>query len=61
MTFYEATRHSFVSRNIELGVPVKEIAEAIGHSAAYVTERYYNHFDRKNYSTDLRRALIAAA
>jgi integrase len=50
LTFYEATRHSFASRNLSRGVPLDEVAAALGHSTPSVTARHYAHFIRKTFS-----------
>lgn len=61
LTWYEATRHSFVSRNAEAGVPLDEISAAVGHSSPVVTRRYYDHFVRRSFSTRLRLGIRTAA
>jgi integrase len=58
---YEATRHSFVSRNLARGVSLDEVSGAIGHSSPEVTKRYYDRFVRKTYSPALRAGLTAPA
>ena len=57
MTFYEATRHSFISRNLKSGVALETVSEAIGHSSPVVTQRYYNHYVRKEYPSAMRAGL----
>jgi integrase len=57
LTWYQATRHSFVSRNLEAGVSLDEVSAAVGHSSPVVTKRYYDHFIRKSYSPRLRSGL----
>jgi len=49
-TWYQATRHSFASRNLSRGVPLDEVASALGHSTPAVTARHYAHFVRKTFS-----------
>ncbi|HTA20408.1 MAG TPA: site-specific integrase, partial [Polyangia bacterium] len=51
LTFYQATRHSFASRNLSRGVPLDEVAAALGHSTPAVTARHYAHFIRKTFSS----------
>jgi len=33
MTFYQATRHSMVSRNLARGASLDELSAAVGHSS----------------------------
>jgi integrase len=49
-SWYQATRHSFASRNLSRGVPLDEVASALGHSTPAVTARHYAHFVRKTFS-----------
>lgn len=51
LTWYQATRHSFASRNLSRGVPLDEVASALGHSTPAVTARHYAHFIRKRFSS----------
>lgn len=57
MTWYQATRHSFVSRLLAAGASLDEVSAAIGHSSPVVTRRYYDHFIRRSYSANLRGGL----
>jgi integrase len=57
LTWDEATRHSFVSRNLEQGVSLDEVSAAVGHSSPVVTQRYYNHFVRRSFSGRLKQGL----
>ena len=57
LTFYQATRHSFVSRNLAGGASLEAVSEAVGHSSPVVTQRYYNHFVRKEYPSAMRAGL----
>jgi len=57
LTFYQATRHSFVSRNLAAGAALDEVSAAVGHSSPLVTRRYYDHFVRKSFSPTLRAGL----
>jgi integrase len=50
LTWYQATRHSFASRNLSRGVALDEVASALGHSTPAVTARHYAHFVRKTFS-----------
>jgi integrase len=50
LSWYQATRHSFASRNLSRGVPLDEVASALGHSTPAVTARHYAHFVRKTFS-----------
>ncbi len=61
MTFYQATRHSFVSRNLAAGVSLDEVSSAVGHSSPAVTRRYDDYFIRRSFSAGLREGLGAAA
>lgn len=57
LTWYQATRHSFVSRNLAAGASLDEVSSAVGHSSPGVTKRYYDHFLRKEFSPGLRAGL----
>lgn len=57
MTWYQATRHSYVSRNLKEGASLDEVSAAVGHSSPVVTRRYYDHFVRETFSDKLRRGL----
>ena len=57
LTWYQATRHSFVTRNLEAGASLDEVSEAIGHSSPVVTKRYYDHHVRKSFSSALTAGL----
>lgn len=57
MTFYQATRHSFTSRNLSRGVSLDEVSAAIGHSSPVVTRRYYDHYVRRSFSEGMRKGL----
>ena len=59
LTWYQCTRHAFVSRNMAAGVPLDEISAAVGHSSPTVTRRYYDHFVRRSFSPALRAGLSA--
>jgi integrase len=61
MTWYQATRHSFVTRNLENGASLDEVSEAVGHSSPVVTKRFYDHHVRKSFSPTLRTGLAAGA
>ena len=57
LTWYQATRHSFVSRNLARGATLDEVSAAVGHSSPTVTRQFYDHFVRKQFSPGLRAAL----
>jgi len=57
LTWYQATRHSFVSRNLSRGVSLDEVSAAVGHSSPTVTRQFYDHFVRKQFSPGLRAGL----
>jgi integrase len=59
LTWYQATRHSFVSRNLTRGASLDEVSSAVGHSSPGVTRRYYDHFVRRSFSPTLRAGLPA--
>jgi site-specific recombinase XerD len=59
MTWYQATRHSFVTRNLENGASLDEVSEAVGHSSPVVAKRFYDHHVRKSFSPTLRAGLAA--
>ena len=51
MTFYQATRHSFVSRNLDGRTASEdEVRLAVGHSSLAVTKRYYDHVIRRSFT-----------
>jgi integrase len=54
LTWYQATRHTAVSRALKAGVPLDEVAAAVGHSSPEVTARHYAHFIRKSFAPGLR-------
>jgi integrase len=56
-TFYQGTRHSFISRSLKRGVPLEEVSEAVGHASPTTTQRHYNHFVRRSWSRKLRAGL----
>ena len=47
MTWYQATRHSFVSRHLSRGASLDEVSAAVGHSSPIVTKRFYDHYVRR--------------
>ena len=57
LTWYQATRHSFVTRNLEAGVSLDEVSAAVGHSSPVVTKRYYDHHVRKTFSAGITAGL----
>jgi integrase len=54
MTWYQATRHTAVSRALKAGVQLDEVSAAVGHSSPDVTGRHYAHFVRKTFAPALR-------
>jgi integrase len=61
LTWYEATRHSFVSRNLKAGVQLDEVSAAVGHASPATTRRHYAHFIRKTFNPALRQGLTPAS
>jgi len=57
LTWYQATRHSFVTRSLKGGAVLDEVSAAIGHSSPVVTRRYYDHYVRRTFSPTLRGGL----
>jgi integrase len=57
MTWYQATRHSFVSRHLSRGASLDEVSAAVGHSSPVVTKRFYDHYVRRTFSATLRMGL----
>jgi hypothetical protein len=57
LTWYQATRHSFVSRNLKNGASLDEVSAALGHSSPVVTRTYYDRFVRKVFSPEFRQGL----
>jgi integrase len=61
LTWYQATRHSFVSRNLKNGASLDEVSAALGHSSPVVTRMYYDHYVRKTFSAKLRQGIPIAS
>lgn len=61
LTWYQATRHSFVTRSLKAGASLDEVSAAVGHSSPVVTRRYYDHHVRKIFSSTLRTAIADPA
>jgi integrase len=57
LTWYQASRHSFVTRNFEAGASLDEVSEAVGHSSPVVTKRFYDHHMRRSFSDILTARL----
>ncbi len=57
LTWYQATRHSFVTRSLAGGATLDEVSSAVGHSSPVVTRRYYDHHVRRTFSAALRGGL----
>ena len=60
LTWYQATRHSFVTRSLKNGASLDEVSSAVGHSSPVVTRRYYDHLVRRTFSPVLRAGLASA-
>lgn len=56
-TWYQAARHSFVTRSLAGGATLDEVSSAVGHSSPVVTRRYYDHHVRRTFSPTLRAGL----
>jgi integrase len=57
MTFYEASRHSAVSRNLSRGVSLDDASAGVGHHSPQVTKQHYAHFVRKTFPAAMRQGL----
>jgi integrase len=57
MTWYQATRHSMVSRNLAAGASLDEVSAAVGHANVTTTRRHYDHLVRRSFSPTLRAGL----
>jgi integrase len=57
MTFYEASRHSAVSRNLSRGVSLDDASAGVGHHSPQVTKQHYAHFVRKSFPATMRQGL----
>lgn len=57
MTWYQATRHSFASRNLAAGVSMDEVSQAMGHSSVAITQKHYAHFVRKTFAAQMTAPL----
>jgi integrase len=57
VSWYQATRHSFVSRHLAAGASLDEVSAAVGHSSPVVTKRFYDHFVRRSFSPRLRAGI----
>ena len=60
LTWYQATRHSFVSRSLKTGASLDEVNAAVGHSSPVVTWRSYDHMVRKDASATMRQGMGTA-
>jgi integrase len=61
LTWYQATRHSFCSRNLARGAQLEVVSRAMGHSSPMVTQTSYNHFVQEDWPEELRAGLFVAA
>jgi integrase len=57
LTWYQATRHSFVSRSLAAGATYDEVSAAVGHSSVLITKAAYDHFERRQFSAITRAGL----
>lgn len=57
MTLKDSGRHSMISRNLRDGAQLEEVSAAVGHSSPLITQKHYNHFVRKSYSSTLRKKI----
>jgi integrase len=57
MTWYQASRHSFASRNLSAGASLDEVSSAMGHASTAITRRHYDHVIRRSFSPTLRAGL----
>jgi integrase len=60
LTFYGASRHTFVTKALKAGASLDEVSAAIGHADPTTTKRFYDHFVRKTFSPTLRQGLSGA-
>jgi len=58
LTWYQATRHSFCSRNLSRGVPIGVVSRAMGHSSEMVTQHSYNHYVQEDWPDEMRAGLF---
>jgi hypothetical protein len=56
-TFYQATRHTMVSRNLKAGGAARRSVSRDRAPSPVVTRRFYDHFVRKTFSAGLRAGL----
>ena len=57
LTWYHATRTTYVSKALMAGASLDEVSAAIGHSSPVVTKRFYDRFVREHYTPILRAGL----
>jgi integrase len=57
LTWYHATRTTYVSKALMAGASLDEVSAAIGHSSPVVTKRFYDRFVRTSYTPTLRTGL----
>ena len=55
--WYQSSRHSACSRWLSLGVPLDQVAAALGHTTPAVTARAYAHFIRKTFAAGMTAPL----
>ena len=59
MSWYQATRHTAVSRALKAGVPLDQVSAAVGHASPETTRRSYAHYVRKDFAAGLRLPMPA--
>lgn len=57
LTWYHATRTTYVTKSLMAGAPLDEVSAAIGHSSPVVTKKFYDRFIRKTFAPTLRMGL----
>ena len=58
LTWHQATRDSYVTRNSEKGGSIEEASRACNHSSTTVTKKFYDMSDRRVYSPLYREGLF---
>lgn len=61
LTFYGATRHSYVTKALLAGVSLDEVSTAVGHAMPSTTQDSYNHLIRKTFNPLLRQGLASTS
>jgi len=60
MSWYQATRHTAVSRALKAGVPLDQVSAAVGHASLETTRRSYAHYVCKDFAAGLRLPMPAS-